>query len=395
MRLPGAEETLNALASVRQAARCTDPVSGLTHRHYKYPARFSPAFVRAAIESFSRQGDLVLDPYVGGGTTLVEAMALGRRSVGCDLNSLAVFVAGVKTTPLTDLEAAEASAWATDVVPSLSYRDIDERVAELICESRTRNLGLPNARPIKKLLALALLSLDALDSLNARRFCRCVLLNVTQWALNGKKKPVGLPEFRRRVANVAAEMIEGNASLRACSTDIGKTLRPVLIQDSSENLATHSPFSGGEKAVLVVTSPPYPGVHVLYHRWQVDGRRETPAPYWIADCLDGQGEAYYTFGTRKGHGHRSYFEQSLKTLQAIRLAMKRGGVIVQMIAFSEPESQLRRYLANMEHAGFEEMRGASGRPARTWRDVPGRSWHANLKGETCSAREVALVHIAV
>jgi hypothetical protein len=42
------------------------------------------------------------------------------------------------------------------------------------------------------------------------------------------------------------------------------------------------------KAKLIVTSPPYPGVHVLYHRWHVDGRRETPAPYWIAGCNDGQ-----------------------------------------------------------------------------------------------------------
>jgi hypothetical protein len=32
---------------------------------------------------------------------------------------------------------------------------------------------------------------------------------------------------------------------------------------------------------LVLTSPPYPGLHVLYHRWQVKGRRETPAPFWV------------------------------------------------------------------------------------------------------------------
>ena len=55
-----------------------EPVKGLTHGFYKYPARFSPQFVRAAIEAFTRKRDLVLDPHVGGGTTLVEARALGR-----------------------------------------------------------------------------------------------------------------------------------------------------------------------------------------------------------------------------------------------------------------------------------------------------------------------------
>ena len=76
-------------AKLIASARNTVPVGGLTHNFYKYPARFSPEFARAAIEAFTEPGDLVLDPYVGGGTTLVEARALGiephwdcRRLVG-------------------------------------------------------------------------------------------------------------------------------------------------------------------------------------------------------------------------------------------------------------------------------------------------------------------------
>ena len=71
--------------------------SGLTHSFYKYPARFSPAFVRAAIETFTESGDLCLDPHVGGGTTLVEALAAGRDAIGVDISALAEFVARVKT----------------------------------------------------------------------------------------------------------------------------------------------------------------------------------------------------------------------------------------------------------------------------------------------------------
>lgn len=390
-----ASPTENQLALLRQAASSNEPVSGLTHRHYKYPARFSPSFVRAAVESFSQPGDVVFDPYVGGGTTLVESMALGRRSVGCDVNSLAVFVAGVKTMVLTDNEVAEVITWATEVVQSLSYHALDPRIVDVLCERRTRNMNLPNARPIKKFLGLALLSLEALQSNNSRRFARCILLNVTQWALDGRRRPVSLRHFRDRVGVATREMIEGTVLLGTSRVDGSDLHLPVLIHDSAENVARHSPFSSGQKTGLVVTSPPYPGVHVLYHRWQVDGRRETPAPYWIADCMDGEGESFYTFGSRKGRCKDTYFEQSLKTLQAIRSVMKSGGIIVQMIAFSNPRSQLRRYLANMDQAGFSELRVTSGRPVRTWRNVPGRNWHANLKGETDSAREVALVHVAV
>lgn len=51
-----------------QAARSSGSICGLTHNFYRYPARFSPALVRAAIRAFTKPGDLILDPFVGGGT---------------------------------------------------------------------------------------------------------------------------------------------------------------------------------------------------------------------------------------------------------------------------------------------------------------------------------------
>jgi DNA modification methylase len=77
------------------------PVSGLTHSFYKYPARFSPSFVRQAILNFTEPGDLVLDPFMGAGTSLVEARVLGRKAIGTDLNTLAVFLAETKTRALS------------------------------------------------------------------------------------------------------------------------------------------------------------------------------------------------------------------------------------------------------------------------------------------------------
>ena len=69
----GSPENLTRLV---EAACDASPIAGLTHNFYRYPARFSPKLVRAAIEAFTEPGDLVLDPFVGGGTTLVEAMVV-------------------------------------------------------------------------------------------------------------------------------------------------------------------------------------------------------------------------------------------------------------------------------------------------------------------------------
>jgi len=374
--------------AVRRAALDRSPISGLTHTFYRYPARFSPQFAAAAIEAFTQPGDLVLDPYMGGATTLVESIVRGRRAVGCDVNSLAVFVARAKTTALSPDDRAAVGDWADSVIPKLSYWITPDDLDEYICDHRTQNLALPAARPIKKILALALRSLSQLSD-QAAAFARCALLNVGQWALNGRCRQPTLSEFRARLQATVHEMLKGIIALQE---RLDPTVSPpVLIDDSSARIIEHQPFSQGAKANLVVTSPPYPGIHMLYHRWQVDGRRETAAPYWLAACSDGHGASFYNFAYRSENAADRYFAESLRTLVAIRNVLADGAFFVQLIAFANPTRHLPRYLTNMEKAGFCEVRVGH----RPWRSVPSRRWHATLKGTLPSAREVVLVHEAV
>lgn len=387
-----------AFARLRSAATDSRPVAGLTHDFYRYPGRFSPGLASTAISAFSEPGDLVLDPYMGGGTTIVEAMAHGRRAVGCDLNSLAIFLTSAKCTALTSSEAAAVKNWASTVLPALRYSAPLGSAARVLCPRRTRNLELPDCRPIKKLIALALDSLDTIPTHPGRVFARAVLLNVGQWALNGRKTPASTTDFRNRLTTSALSMLSASAELfasRLLQSD--GDAEPTLIEASAESLGSHAPFDSGQKADLVVTSPPYPGIHILYHRWQVDGRKESPAPYWIAGCQDGRGNAFYNFADRRGEDD-AYFAMSLRTLRGIRAVTRDGAIVVQVLAFARPHQQLQRYLSTMAMAGFREIRldVDLGRTShrRIWRDVPGRRWHARMKGELRSAREVVLVHRA-
>ena len=373
---------------VRQAALDTSPISGLTHRFYRYPARFSPQFAGAAIDAFSRPGQLVLDPYMGGGTTVVEAMVRGRKVVGCDLNSLAVFIGRAKTTLLSDSDAKSLRTWADETIPALSYTSTPDDLSTFTLDPRTKNLTLPNARPIKKVLALALRSLAGYSD-RSTIIARCALLNAGQWALNGKTAQPNLRDFREFLRRTVHDMVDSVDTLR-CATD-SHSSPPALINDTAVNLEHHEPFSSGARATLAVASPPYPGIHVLYHRWQVDGRRESPAPYWLADCNDGRGSSFYNFAYRSDAAADKYFAESLRTLTAIRNVMADGAIFVQLVAFTKPDIYLPRYLANMADAGFTEVRSDL---QRQWRTVPRRKWHASLKGRLPSAREVVLFHRA-
>jgi len=65
--------------------------SWATHRG-DYRGNWSPQIPRALILMYTSPGDLVLDPMVGSGTTLIEAKLLGRRAIGVDINYDAVML---------------------------------------------------------------------------------------------------------------------------------------------------------------------------------------------------------------------------------------------------------------------------------------------------------------
>ena len=53
---------------------------------YKHPAMFPEALARDHILSWSNEGDIVLDPFSGSGTTAKMAKYNGRRFVGIEVN---------------------------------------------------------------------------------------------------------------------------------------------------------------------------------------------------------------------------------------------------------------------------------------------------------------------
>lgn len=56
----------------------------------KYRGNWSPYIPRNLILRYSKEGDVVLDPFVGSGTTLIETKLLKRKGIGIDINPDAV-----------------------------------------------------------------------------------------------------------------------------------------------------------------------------------------------------------------------------------------------------------------------------------------------------------------
>lgn len=378
------------------SARDSAPVKGLTHSFYKYPARFSPQFVRAVIETFTRQGDLVLDPHVGGGTTLVEALALGRDAIGVDISQLAEFVSTVKTTVYSERELDELDAWSKRISPTIDIHGPTRRFGDYAEHGYYKHLDHPARWRLRKAIEQGVWSAIRMGTPRLEAFGRCAILRTAQWALDSRRKHADIDEFREFLRDTSKSMVEGASALRAAVRSNGRHYRKVMVLNrSAAGLEDDPRLAGWRAPKLILTSPPYPGVHVLYHRWQVDGRKETAAPFIIANKLDGAGSSYYTMGDRKYPELKTYFDNIRGSMSSVAALANGRTLIVQMIAFSEPSWQLPRYLQTLEGAGLVEcflpmLEGE--RDGRLWRSVPGRRWYSDQRGETPGSNEVVLFH---
>ena len=71
-----------------------------THCYHAYPAMMVPQVARRLITDYAPEGklELLFDPYMGSGTSLVEASVNNINSIGTDLNPLARLISKAKTT---------------------------------------------------------------------------------------------------------------------------------------------------------------------------------------------------------------------------------------------------------------------------------------------------------
>src|SRR5579883_3308539 len=90
-----------------------------------YRACFKPQLPRFFIERLTRPGDIVYDPFMGRGTTPLEAALLGRVPYGCDVNPLSRVLTQPRLRPPTPEQVEER-------LQQIDFRDADEFPEDLL-----------------------------------------------------------------------------------------------------------------------------------------------------------------------------------------------------------------------------------------------------------------------
>ena len=235
----------------------------LTHAFHTYPAKMHPGLASSLVRSMSAPGDEILDPFCGSGTVLVEAMALGRRSRGLDLNPLALRIAEVKTT----LRGKAARKRFLETAHGLAARS-EERVRARV-DARAP-LDPEEARwysghVLKELAGLREEILELPDE--DRRVFEIVFSSILM-KVSKQRSDTAERETTRRIRKGlstelflrrARELEERWADLSHACREVGTTHRPRLALGDVRELPQL--MEGREPIDLIVTSPPYAGTY--------------------------------------------------------------------------------------------------------------------------------------
>lgn len=95
----------------------------------KYRGNWSPYIPRNVIIRYSKEGDVVLDQFVGGGTTAVEAKLTNRDFIGVDINPIAIEITNEKLN--FDYESNSNIEIVQGDARELSF--IEDNSVDLIC----------------------------------------------------------------------------------------------------------------------------------------------------------------------------------------------------------------------------------------------------------------------
>lgn len=226
----------------------------ITHGYHRYPAKFIPQIVSRLVRGYTKKGDIVVDPFGGCGTTVVESKIMGRPSIGVDINPVAVLITNAKKTPIQPSKLEECFA---KLKVKIDYFDENTKV-EVPKHERIDYWFKPTE---KRKLAFLFSEILKIKDKDVRNFFLCGLSNILKncsiW-LQKSNKPTR--DFNKNPAEPFAifsrqikSMMRGNVDFFNLLEESGFSHIPCEVHCAD---ARKIPVKLNSIS-LIVTSPPY------------------------------------------------------------------------------------------------------------------------------------------
>jgi DNA modification methylase len=317
-----------------------DPDRAHVHGFHTYPARMHPATAAHLVRVASQRGQVVLDPFCGSGTVLVEAMIAGRRAVGTDLNPLAEKLARLKTARL-DPAGREAMIAAA------------RGVAAFAGERRERRAGATRRYPQEDAALFdphVLLELDSiragvadLDAPSAVRDALALVLSSILVKLSRRASDTAAGASPRRIAaGYPARLFVKKTEELARRLATLDALVPADVPPARVTIddATRLRTVGPSTVDAVVTSPPYAATYDYLEHHAARLRWLDLDPRAFATGEMGSRRRYRTLDAAAA---RAAWSRELGgALRAMARVCRKGAILVLLLADSAASGEALR-----------------------------------------------------
>lgn len=170
----------------------------------KYRGNFSPYVAKNIILRYSEPNDLILDQFVGGGTTLIECKLNNRNAVGIDINPNAV----ERTIEKLNFDCNFENDIKVEIGNACNLENIKDNSIDLICTHPPYANVIKYSNDISEdlsrlaykdfLIAIEKVASECYRVLNKNKFCAIVMGDIRK---NGMVQPLGF-EVMQRFVNV-------------------------------------------------------------------------------------------------------------------------------------------------------------------------------------------------
>ena len=244
-----------------------DDSSELTHDFHAFPAKFPPQLPRLFITNLTNPGEKVLDPMMGSGTCVLEAVASGREGVGLDIDPLAAMLGKVKLGRV-DPEAVrtiglQVADRAELALSNGALKDLEKELTTRFDPKTQKFVDYWFSHQTQTELVAILREIEKIEDANVKEFLMLAFsaIIITKsggvslaWDLahtRPHRLNQGVPkayrpavkEFRKRLRKNTNSLLEMNLEKSNASVSFGNAEAMPLQDDSVDLLFTSPPYA--------------------------------------------------------------------------------------------------------------------------------------------------------
>jgi len=297
------------------------------HSLHPYLGKFIPQLVEVFLRRHFKPGDCIYDPFVGSGTTLVEANAFGAAGVGCDISAFNCLLSRVKTQKYALANVDLALRGVLEQTP---------RTAEGVVPDEASNWLQAWYAPqaLRELLAYECVGSQTLGEAEWDA-ARVVLSRAARSARQTKhfdldfpRQPVTASYWCHKHKRACRPVAEAMKFLRRYTSDTVRRLRAfAAIQSDQAVEVVHADARVVDLPLEpsgIITSPPYPGL--------IDYHEQHRYAYELLDLKDRREEEIGPASRgQSGQAVRTYVTDMIAVFANARRQLRAGAPVIIVV----------------------------------------------------------------